>query len=107
MIEVPAKIQQPKVISKYTTPNLDDKDIDDILDYGQYGKCVYKPNLDRSDDSARVDIITYDKATHVAELGKDLKCDDYVDTNTRASITTIITEFWDCFVKKGTKCTIW
>ena len=43
MIEVPAKNWRPKVVSKYTTPNLDDKDINDLLDYGQYGNCVYKP----------------------------------------------------------------
>ena len=35
-----------KVASEYVTPNLDEKDIDDILDYGQNGKCIYKPNLD-------------------------------------------------------------
>ena len=34
MIEVPVKIWRPKVISKYTTPELDDKDLDDLLDYG-------------------------------------------------------------------------
>ena len=54
MIEVAVKICWPKLINKYTTPVLDDTDIDEILDYGQYGKCVYKPNLDWSDDSARV-----------------------------------------------------
>jgi len=72
----------------------------------QYGKCVYKPDRNWSDDSALVIIITYNKATHAAELTKYLKFDDSVDTNIRASITTIITEFWDCFVKEGAQRTI-
>ena len=49
MIEVPAKIWRPKVVSKYTTPNLNNTDINDILDYGKYSKCMYKPKLDCSE----------------------------------------------------------
>ena len=106
MIEVQAKIWRPKVVNEYTTPNLDDNDIDDIFYYGQYSKCVYKPNLDWSDDSARMDIITYYEAIHAAELTKDLKFDDFVDTITCATITDIITKYWDCFIKEGANRTI-
>ena len=70
MMEVLAKIWRPKVVSKYNTPNLDDKDVNDILDYGQYGKCLYKPKLDWNDDSKRHDIIIYDENSHVGELTK-------------------------------------
>lgn len=45
MIEVPAKIWRPKVISRYTVPDYEGEDIDDILDYKQYGRCVYKTKL--------------------------------------------------------------
>ena len=54
MIEVPPKIWRPKVVSRYTTPLLDDDDIGDILDYGQYGKCVYKPDFDWSEALSEV-----------------------------------------------------
>ena len=106
MIEVPAKNWPPKVVSKYTTPNLDNKDIDDILYYGQYGKCVYKPSLDWNDDSTRVDIITYNKAIHAVELTNDLQFGDSVDKITCAAITDMITEYWDWFIKEGAKRTV-
>ena len=99
MIEVPAKIWQPKVMSKYTTPVLDDDDVDDILNYAQYGKCVYKNNLNWSDDSCRNDIITYCDATHASELHRDLRFDESVDADLKVQITDIIKEYWDCFVK--------
>ena len=99
------KIWRPTVISKYTTPNLDDKDINDILYYRQYGKCVCKPDLDWNDDSTRVDIITYNKTTHAAELEKDLSFDTSVKTTTRKSIASIVVEFVYCFIKEGAKRT--
>ena len=40
MIEVIAKIWRPKMINKYTAKNLEDDDVEDLLDYGHYGKCV-------------------------------------------------------------------
>ena len=72
MIEVPAKIWRSKVISKYTTPDLYDHNVGDILNYTQYGKCVYKNDLDWSDNSCRKDIINYDDTTHASELIKGL-----------------------------------
>ena len=106
MIEVSAKIWRTKVVSKYKTPNLGNTYVDKILDYGQYGKCLYKPKLDWNDGSKRHDIIIYDANNHVDDLTKDLKFDISVDKETRAAVTSIITEFWDCFVKEGAKRTI-
>ena len=103
MIEVPPKIWRPKVMSKYTTPDLQDDDVDDILNYSQYGKCVYKNDLNWSDDSCRKDIICYDDATHASELKRDLCFDESVDENIRSEITNIVKEYWDCFVKVGAK----
>ena len=60
VIEVPAKIWRPKMISKYTTPDYYDDGMDDILDYGQYGRCLYKPEFTWDAGSKRVDIIVFD-----------------------------------------------
>ena len=45
IIEVPAKIWRYKVISRYRIPKYYGEDIDSILEYGQYGKCVYYRKL--------------------------------------------------------------
>ena len=73
MIEVPPKIWRPKVVNRYTTPLLDDEDVDDILDYSQYGKCVYKPDLSWSEGATRNDLISYDYSVHADELKKGFK----------------------------------
>ena len=44
-IAVLAKNWCPKMISRYTTPDYDNGELDDILDYSQYGKCMYKSNV--------------------------------------------------------------
>ena len=103
MIEVPQKIWRPRVISKYTTPEFDDDNTDDILDYGQYGKCVYKRNTEWFNNLNRQDIIIYDDAKHASELENDLKFDDSVDSDMRSKVTDIIKEYWDCFIKEGAK----
>ena len=103
MIEVPPKIWRPKVVNRYTTPLLDDEDVDDILDYSQYGKCVYKPDLSWSEGATRNDLISYYYAVHADELKKDLKFDPSVDDITRKLIPEIIIEYWDSFAKEGAK----
>ena len=106
MIEVPAKIWRPKVVSKYTTPEYYSDDLDSILDYAQYGNCVYKNNLVWADNSDRTDIIKYNDKEHWAELKKDLRMDESIDDATQSSIIKIIQQFWDCFIKIGAKRTI-
>ena len=106
MIEVPAKILRPKVVSKYTTPEYYSEDLDSILDYAQYGNCVYRNNLVWADNSGRTDMIECNDKEHWAELKKDLRMDEYIDTATQSSIMKIIQQFWDCFIKIGTKRTI-
>ena len=59
MIEVPAKNWRPKVISRYTIPDYEGKDINDILDYKQYGRCVYRNKLEWLDTSSRTDVIIF------------------------------------------------
>ena len=68
MIEVPAKIWRPKVISRYTTPEYHGDDVDGLLDYGQFGKFVYRNNLPWLDDSGRDNIISFDCHAHDVEL---------------------------------------
>ena len=78
MIELPANIWIPKVINKYTTPHIKDDDVDNLLDYGQYGKCVYKPKLIRTGNTTGEDIILFDEVNHANEFKKYLKFDDSV-----------------------------
>ena len=73
--------------------------MNNILEYDQYGKNVYKPNLDWPDNSQRKDIIVYKETIHAEEVKKNLNFDLLVDTNTQDSVTSIIHEFWGCFIK--------
>ena len=66
-IEVPAKIWRPKVVSKYTTPEYYGADIDNILDYAQFGNCVYRSNLTWENNSERTDIIIYMKSLNIGK----------------------------------------
>ena len=68
LIEVPAKIWRPKVISRYTIPEYLGEDIDSILDYSQYGKCVYKTKLAWENNNHRTDTISYNESLHSSEL---------------------------------------
>ena len=77
-----------------------------MLDYEQYGKCLYKPKLSWSENKIREDIILFDEADDASELTKDLKFGNPVDAATRVILTSIIKEYWDCFVKTGTKRTV-
>ena len=72
MIEVPAKIWRPKMISRYTCPSTPDDIVDDILDYRQFGKCMYKPKHEWTNDTARTDVIVFNEPQHDGELQKDL-----------------------------------
>ena len=93
LIEVPAKIWRPKVVNKYTTPHLEDDNVDDILDYDQYGKGVYKPQMDWSNDNTHKDIIIYNESDHVNKLHNDLRVDDTIGPNTKVKIINIIKEY--------------
>ena len=72
------------------------------MDYGQFGKSIFKSNLSWTDDSGREDIIFFDCHAHHAELQKGLRFDDSIDENTRGAIVNIIKKYWDCFVQDGT-----
>ena len=106
MIEVLAKIWRPKVVSWYRIPEYYGEDIDSILDYGQYGNCLYRTNLSWDEGVNRDNIIIFDDKLHSTELMKHLKFGENVDLHTRGVITSIIEKYWDCFVKEGTKRTI-
>ena len=106
MIEVPAKIWRPKVVSRYTIPDYEGEDIDDILDYKQYGRCVYRSKLQWSDNSSRTDIILFNEDIDSEELSKDLKFDGSLDLRTKNAVTKIVKDYWDCFATRGAKRTI-
>ena len=68
MIEVPAKSWRPKVINKYTTPHLENDDVDNLLDYEQCGKFLYKSRLSWDENTIREDIILFDEVNRANEL---------------------------------------
>ena len=106
MIEVPLEVWRPKVIIKYTTPDLEDNDVDDILYYIQYGRCVYKTKSVEQDTNTRTDLIIFDDAIHGEELEKDLNFDDSADKTAQDKMTSILEKYWDCFAKEGATRTV-
>ena len=103
---MPAKIWRPKMISRYTTADYDNGALDDLLDYSQYGKCMYKSDVTWDSGSERVDHIHFNESEHQQELHKDLKFGSSVDSATQLAVTGIIKKYWDYFVKEGAKRTI-
>ena len=106
MIEVPAKVWRPKVVSRYTVPDYEGEDIDDILDYKQYGRCLYRNKLFWNNNYIRTDVITFDPREHTAELEKDLKFDKDISPRLKEAVTTVVKNYWDCFITAGAKRTI-
>ena len=100
MIKVPAKFWQPKVISKYSTPILEDIDVKYLLDYG---KCLYKPKLKWYKNSKRMDIILYKEIKRTMELSIDLSFDASMDKDTRNTVISIIRESRFALLRKGLK----
>ena len=90
MIEVPAKIWRPKVVSKYITPESYSDGVDSILGYAQYGNFVYKNNLTWHDDSSCTDIMKYSKGSDCAGLKKDLRFDNPITATTHSAISSIV-----------------
>ena len=70
LIEVPPKIWRPKMASKYTIPDYADNDLDDILDYGKFGKCVYRTELKWDSGAERSNMISFNLSEHEDELKK-------------------------------------
>ena len=103
MIEVPAKIWQPKVVSRHTVPDYEGEDIDNILNYKQYGRCVYRNRLAWSDNSKRTDVIILNEKDHLAELEKDIKFGEDINLNTKEAIKKVVKDFWDRFITVGAK----
>ena len=100
MIEVLAKVWRPKLISRYRTPDFLEDDIDDIR-LQSIWYYFYRHNLSWIDKSSRQDIIVFDRDLHQTELDKHLSINNSIGIDIKASITTIIKEYWDCFVKVG------
>ena len=60
------------MISRYTTPDYDDGELDDMLNYSQYGKCMYKTKVTWDSGVERMDRILFDESEHQKELGRVL-----------------------------------
>ena len=59
MIEVPPKIWRPKMVSKYTTPDYADNNLDGILDYSKFGRYVYRSDIKWNSGAKRMDRIVF------------------------------------------------
>ena len=94
------------MVSRYTIPDYEGEDIDDILDYKQYGRCVYRSKLQWSDNSSRTYIILFNEDIDSEELSKDLKFDGSLDLKTKNAVTKIVKDYWDYFATRGAKRTI-
>lgn len=101
IIEVTPKLWRPKVTNCSRTPELDDNGVTGIL--FQYGKYVYKSELEWSSGTKREDLIFVKYAAHTTELNKDLSFNSTVNATIITEIMNIIKEFWDFFLKEGTK----
>ena len=89
------------MVSRYKTPEYHGDDVDGVLNYSQYGNCLYRIDVSWSDDSGQNDIIHFESAAHTTELTKGLCVDTTIDTYTHEAIMNIIKKYWDCFVKEG------
>ena len=94
------------MISRYTTPDYDDGKLDDMLNYSQYGKCMYKAKVTWDSGVERMDLILYKESEHQKDLDKDIKFGSDVDSATKLAVTGIVKNYWDCFIKEGAKRTI-
>ena len=90
MIEVPPKIWRPKMVSKYTTPDYADNDLDDILDYGKFGRCVYRSDIKWDSGVRRMDRILFDEKEHAKELDKDLKLGPSICDQSKQDVVAVI-----------------
>ena len=89
--------------SKYTIPDYADNDLDDILNYGKFGRCVYRTELKWDSGKERNDLIAYNPSEHEDELRKDLKLSPTICDESKQGILSIIKKYWDCFVTIGAK----
>ena len=83
------------------------EDIDDIIDYKQYGCCVYKNKLKWSDTSSRTDIILFNEDAHSVESNKDLKFDTDLYPKTKEAVTKFVKDYWTCFSLQGQNAPFW
>ena len=81
------------MVSQYTVPDYRSEDIDDILDYKQYGHCVYRNKLEWSDTSRRTNIIIFNEEVHSVDLHKDLNFDKDLDQRMKESVTKIVKDY--------------
>ena len=99
VIEVPPKIWQPRVISRYQMPIYTDVD-NGVFEFESYGKCVFRPTYDW-DAGKRTDIIVFNESSDTTELTKDLRFGKHITPENKNVITGLIKKYWDCFCAKG------
>ena len=71
-IKVSPKIWRPEMVSKYIIPDYTDHNMDAVLNYGKYGRCIYRSNVKWDSGVKRMDIILFEESKHCSELDNDL-----------------------------------
>ena len=100
---MPPTIWRPKVISKYTTPEYSDDGLYDILNYSQYGKCVYQSKLRWDTGNERSYRIYYNATTHTMDSNTYLRLGKSLESDYQVTIRNLIIKYCDCFAKEGAK----
>ena len=99
LIEVPPKIWQPRVISRYRMPIYTDID-NGVFEFESYDKYMFRPTYNW-DAGERTDIIMFNESSNTVELTKDLRFGKHITPENKIEITDLIKKFWDCFCVKG------
>ena len=68
------------MVRKYITPDYGNGELDEILDYSQFGRCMYKSDVSWDSGVKRMDRILYNESEHKTELDKYPKFGTNVDS---------------------------
>ena len=78
------------MVSKYTTPDYDDNDLDDILDYSKFGRCVYRTDIKWDLGAERMDRIFFNDKEHAKEFKKYLKFSPSICDQSKQQVLSVI-----------------
>ena len=88
------------MVSKYTTPDYTDDNVDGIINYGQFGRCVYRANTKWDSGVKRIDTILFEESKHSAELNEDLNFSSTIDSHSQQAIKDLIIKYLDVLLRR-------
>lgn len=106
MIDLPPKIWQPKVKSKFKPDPAPLPDIDEgVFIFEKLGQCVFKQH-EKWKNSERTDLIFFNPEKDTEELMANFKYgdkDNNLGDDTKSRILDIIKKYWDSFCSEGAR----